>query len=267
METTARVNSTSPRSFKIVISPRAEARNIAAKEHYLQKLDFSVFQSGNNINSAAIEYVTRYLESKTSSDSYYQRGVLNQQISKSTASPQHDHLAFHCFGHAADKGHAAAQCKLGEIYLQGLDALYNEPAIQKNFFLASEWLKAAMKHGNAKAKYIYAEQFLKHDVHANDFKIQEKMDREAVAYRRLVNEAAGAGYSVANLKLVELDNGCQEDQMAALQDVIELYQNGNTDLSIEPDVALHRIYLEQYYELNLKLAQTYLPNKPHPIEI
>lgn len=82
-----------------------------------------------------------------------------------------------------------------------------------------------------------------------------------------MNEAACAGYSLATLKLIELDNGCQEDRMAALQDVIELYQNGNSDLRIEPDIALQRIYLEQYYELNLKLTQTYLPNKPHPIEI
>jgi len=257
-----RTKSTSARTFKLTISSIAESKNIEAKERYLQKLDFSVFQSGKNINKEAIEYVTKWLESKENSNSFYQLGVLNQQISKHTESLQHDHLAFRCFGRAADEGHAAAQCKLGEIYLNGLDASSNDPAIQKNLFLASEWLKYAMNQGNAKAKYLFAEQFLKPDVSDEDVKKTEKIKRSAEAYKRLLYEAAEAGYSLANLRLAEWNNECEDDQIAALQDVIDLYGNGNEYLSIEPDLVLHRIYLEHYCELTLQLTQTYLPNKP-----
>lgn len=256
METILLTKSIYPRRFKTAVYSKVEAENRITKEHYLKKLDFSVFQSGNKINTDAIEYVTKYLKAKTTSDSAYQLGVLSQQISRNLASPKHSHFAFHCFNLAAQEGHAAAQCKLGEIYINGLDATSENPAIQQDIFLASSWLKEAINQDNAKAKYLYAEHFLKPGAIADEFKDNNEFKTDASEYQRLLDVAARSGYAVAALKFLEVTKADVQDQVEALLDVVLLYEQGNEYLRVEPDLTLHRHYSEQYNALVSKLKQT-----------
>jgi len=256
MQTILHTKSTSPRTFKTAVYSKAEAENMITKEHYLKKLDFSVFQSNNKINTDAVEYVSNYLKAKTSSNSAYQLGVLSQQISKYLTSPTHNHFAFRCFSLAAEEGHAAAQYKLAEIYINGLDATSENPAIQQDLYLASSWLKEAMNHDHAKAKYLYAEHFLKPAPNADGVKGNNEFNTKAMEYRQALHEAARGGYAVAALKFFEVTDEDVQDQVEALLDVILLYEHGNEYLSVEPDLTLHRHYSEQYSALISTLKQT-----------
>jgi TPR repeat protein len=269
MLTMSRYKPASALHFNVVIYSKADLDNIEIKNQYLKKLNFDVFQSsnsrGNIINLAAIDLVEKHLIAKTrsgDSEADYQLGIFNQQLGKYLKSSIHERFAYHCFCQAADKGHSAAQCKLGEIFLQGLEELPDHPAVFKDLSCAVAWLKIAIEQDNAKAKYLYAEHFVKLNIHTEESGQNNQRDTFNVLYQRLINEAADAGYAVAKLKLIELTQGSDRERMTALVDVIDLYKLGNESLSIEPDSALANEYLEIYWQLHIKEMENYMPTRP-----